>query len=109
MVFKIGKLLEKGKLKGKGVVDLFHDHEKRIDDLESSGGSGYDDTEIKARITAVENDKVNKEAGKSLITDEGLDQIVTNHNDISALQTAIGDESTPNSILGRIKALEDAS
>lgn len=30
-------------------------------------------------------------------------------NSISALETAIGDESTANSILGRIKALEDAN
>ena len=29
--------------------------------------------------------------------------------DVSDLKTAIGDESTANSILGRIKALEDAS
>ena len=29
-------------------------------------------------------------------------------SDITALETAIGDESTANSILGRIKALEDA-
>jgi hypothetical protein len=76
MVFRIGTLMEKGKFNWKGLNKILHDHEKRIDDLESSGGSGYDDTEVKA--------------------------------DITALETAIGDESTEGSILARIKALEDA-
>ena len=54
MVFKIGKLLEEGKVKVNGLISILHDHEKRIDDLESSGGSEYDDTEVKADIAALE-------------------------------------------------------
>ena len=60
----------------KTFLERLDELEKRIDDLESSSGSGYDDTEVKA--------------------------------DITALETAIGDESTEGSILARIKALEDA-
>ena len=39
MSFKIGKLLEKGKINIKGLVSILHSHEKRIDDLEN-GESG---------------------------------------------------------------------
>lgn len=77
MVFKIGELLEKGNFNWKGLNKILHNHESRLDALEGGeGGSSYDDTEVKA--------------------------------DISALENAIGDESTKGTILARIKALEDA-
>lgn len=72
------KLYDKGRLVEEQMVRFLIKLDKRVSDLEEGGdgGSAYDDTEIKA--------------------------------DISALETAIGDESTAGSILARIKALEDA-
>ena len=72
------KLYDKGRLVEEQMVRFLIKLDKRVSDLEESGdgGSAYDDTEIKA--------------------------------DISALESAIGDESTAGSILARIKALEDA-
>jgi hypothetical protein len=69
------KILDHGKIIQEQLVRLLIKFDKRISDLEEDSGSSYDDTEIKA--------------------------------DISALETAIGDESTEGSILARIKALED--
>lgn len=78
MVFKIGELLEQGKFNWKGLKNILHRHEARLDALEGKTDSDtvYDDTEIQASV--------------------------------SALETAIGDESTEGTILARIKALEDA-
>ena len=70
------KLFDKGRLVEEQMVRFLIKLDKRVSDLEEGEGSSYDDTEIKA--------------------------------DISALETAIGDESTEGSILARIKALEDA-
>ena len=73
------KILEKGKIIQEQLIRTLISFDERISDLEESegGSTTYDDTEIKA--------------------------------DITALETAIGDESTADSILGRIKALEDAN
>jgi len=70
------KILDKGKILQEQLIRLLIKFDERISALEDEEGSSYDDTEIKA--------------------------------DISALETAIGDESTEGSILARIKALEDA-
>lgn len=70
------KILDKGKILQEQLIRLLIKFDERISALEDGEGSSYDDTEIKA--------------------------------DISALETAIGDESTKGSILARIKALEDA-
>lgn len=70
------KILDKGKILQEQLIRLLIKFDERISALEGGEGSSYDDTEIKA--------------------------------DISALETAIGDESTEGSILARIKALEDA-
>jgi hypothetical protein len=70
------KILEKGKIVQEQLIRVLIKFDERITALEGGEGSSYDDTEIKA--------------------------------DISALETAIGDESTEGSILARIKALEDA-
>lgn len=70
------KILEKGKIVQEQLIRLLIKFDDRITALEEGEGSSYDDTEIKA--------------------------------DISALETAIGTESTEGSILARIKALEDA-
>ena len=68
------KILDKGRIVEEQLLRLLQKHE---DALSNSGeGTTYDDTEVKA--------------------------------DITALETAIGDESTEGSILARIKALEDA-
>lgn len=70
------KLFDKGRLVEEQMVRFLIKLDKRVSDLEDGEGTAYDDTEVKA--------------------------------DISALETAIGDESTEGSILARIKALEDA-
>lgn len=70
------KLFDKGRLVEEQMIRFLIKLDKRVSDLEDGEGSAYDDTEVKA--------------------------------DISALETAIGDESTEGSILARIKALEDA-
>ena len=68
------KILDKGRIVEEQLLRLLQKHE---DALSNSGeGTAYDDTEVKA--------------------------------DITALETAIGDESTEGTILARIKALEDA-
>lgn len=70
------KLFDKGRLVEEQMVRFLIKLDNRVSDLEEGEGTAYDDTEVKA--------------------------------DISALETAIGDESTEGSILARIKALEDA-
>jgi len=70
------KILEKGKIVQEQLIRVLIKFDDRITALEEGESSSYDNTEIKA--------------------------------DISALETAIGDESTEGSILARIKALEDA-
>ena len=70
------KLFDKGRLVEEQFIRFLIKLDERISDLEESEGTAYDDTEVKA--------------------------------DISALETAIGDESTEGSILARIKALENA-
>ena len=96
MVFRIGQLLEKGRFNWKGLKNILHDHEARLDALEGKTDSDtiYDDTSIQASVSALET-----AVGSS---DSGLVK------DVSDIQTAIGDESTEGTILARIKALEDA-
>lgn len=60
---------------------------------------GADVSELKAAVEALET-AVGKASG------QGAGGIA---KDVADLKTAVGDESTANSILGRIKALEDAS
>lgn len=76
MVFRIGQLLEKGRFNWKGLKNILHDHERRLDILEGATDSDtvYDDTSITGRVSAVE--------------------------------TAIGTEETEGTILARIYALE---
>lgn len=68
---------------------------RKIEALENSSSTGYDDTEIKADITDL----------KTAVGDntKGLTKKVTD------VEAAIGDESTEGSILARIKSLEDAT
>ena len=96
MVFRIGQLLEKGRFNWKGLKNILHDHEARLDALEGKTDSDtvYDDTEIQASVSALET-----AVGDS---DSGLVKGVADIN------SAIGDESTEGTILARIKALEDA-
>ena len=58
-------------------------------------GTPYDDTEIKADISALETAVGDNSSGLT--------------KKVADVETAIGDEDTAASILGRIKALEDAS
>ena len=76
MVFRIGQLLEKGRFNWKGLKNILHDHERRLDILEGATDSDtiYDDTSITGRVSAVE--------------------------------TAIGTQETEGSILARLYALE---
>ena len=79
MVFKIGQLLEKGEFNWKGLKNILHDHEARLDALEGATDSDtiYDDSSITQRVGAVE--------------------------------TAIGDAETEGTILARLYALENPS
>ena len=72
------KILDEGRIIQEQLIRVLIKFDERISALEGDGatGSSYDDTEVKADITALEN--------------------------------AIGDESTEGTILARIKALEDA-
>ena len=76
MVFRIGQLLEKGRFNWKGLKNILHDHESRLDALEGATDSDtvYDDTSITGRVSTIEG--------------------------------AIGTEETEGSILARIYALE---
>lgn len=77
MVFRIGQLLEKGRFNWKGLNNILHDHEARLDALEGATDSDtiYDDTSITGRIGAVES--------------------------------AIGNAETEGTILARLYALEN--
>lgn len=88
--------------------------------IETIEAQGYDDTEIKEEISALETAIGDAESGliksvndnTSAIGDaeSGLTKSVNdNTSAIGDLEDAIGDEETADSILGRIKALEDAS
>ena len=60
----------------------------------AESGEGADITALETAVEALETTVGDAEAG--LV------------KDVADIETAIGDESTPASILGRIKALEDA-
>ena len=96
MVFKIGQLLEKGKFNWKGLKNILHNHEARLDALEGATDSDtvYDDTEIQASVSALQTAVGNSDSG--LV------------KDVADIKTAIGDADTEGTILARIKALEDA-
>ena len=49
------KILDHGKIIQEQLVRLLIKFDKRISDLEEDSGSSYDDTEIKARIKALED------------------------------------------------------
>lgn len=72
------RILDKGKIVKKVLLDVLTEHEERISALEDGGaeGSGYDDTELKASIKALEDE--------------------------------IGADNKAGTLKGRIKALEDA-
>lgn len=55
MVFKISKILEKGKFNWKGLKNILHDHEARLDALENgSTTTGSSVTSINSRLDAIE-------------------------------------------------------
>lgn len=70
--------------------------------IETIEAKGYDDTEIKEEISALETAIGDAESGLTKSVND-------NASAIGDLEDAIGDEETADSILGRIKALEDAS
>lgn len=88
------KILEKGKIIQEQLIRVLVKFDDRITALEEEEGSSYDDTEIKADITALET--VVGDSSSGLV------------KGVADINTAIGDESTEGSILARIKALEDA-
>lgn len=85
------KILEKGRIVQEQLIRLLIQFDTRISTLEedSSGDSSLAE-DVEALQTAV------GDASGGLV------------KDVADIKTAIGDESTANSILGRIKALEDA-
>lgn len=87
-----------------GTVDLSGYYTKtQVDDAISTAKTELEaaDTALKGQITTVTNqlnNKVDKVAGSSLISDTDLNQIRTNKSDIESLQTSVGgkqDELTP--------------
>ena len=97
------RILHKGELIKEQFIRTLQDHEDRLAAVEGGEGSAtaYDDTEVKADISALET-----AIGD---TSSGLTKSVNDNTDaISDLETAIGSEEIAGSILARIKALEDA-
>lgn len=45
MVFRIGKLLERGRTNQKGLISILEDHEKRLDALESANNASDTDSD----------------------------------------------------------------
>lgn len=87
-----------------GTVDLSGYYTKtQVDDAISAAKTELEaaDTALEGQITTVTNqlnNKVDKVAGSSLISDTDLNQIRTNKSDIESLQTSVGgkqDELTP--------------
>lgn len=87
-----------------GTVDLSGYYTKtQVDDAISTAKTELEaaDTDLEGQITTVTNqlnNKVDKVAGSSLISDTDLNQIRTNKSDIESLQTSVGgkqDELTP--------------
>lgn len=87
-----------------GTVDLSGYYTKtQVDDAISTAKTELEaaDTALEGQITIVTNqlnNKVDKVAGSSLISDTDLNQIRTNKSDIESLQTSVGgkqDELTP--------------
>lgn len=87
-----------------GTVDLSGYYTKtQVDDAISTAKTKLEaaDTALEGQITTVTNqlnNKVDKVAGSSLISDTDLNQIRTNKSDIESLQTSVGgkqDELTP--------------
>ena len=87
-----------------GTVDLSGYYTKtQVDDAISTAKTELEaaDTTLEGQITTVTNqlnNKVDKIAGSSLISDTDLNQIRTNKSDIESLQTSVGgkqDELTP--------------
>ena len=78
----------------------------------AESGEGADITALETAVEALETAVGDAEAG--LVKDVAdLETAVGDAEaglvkDVADLETAVGDESTPASILGRIKALEDA-
>ena len=98
MTFKIGQLLEKGKFNWKGLKNILHNHEARLDALEGSDGDESTSGTILYRIKSLET-AVGKASGTGA---GGLAK------DVSDINTAIGDSTEPSegTILYRLAQLE---
>ena len=66
MVFKISKILEKGKFNWKGLNNILHDHEDRIDALENDGTSGEGSFDSSSVINAL-MDEIGSESSEGTI------------------------------------------
>lgn len=93
------KILDKGVIVQEQLLRLLQRHE---DAIANGGGEPYDDTEIKADISALETAIGDSSSGLTKSVNDNADAI-------SALETAIGSEEIAGTILARIKALEDAN
>ena len=98
MTFRIGQLLEKGKFNWKGLKNILHNHEARLDALEGSDGSESTAGTILYRIKTLET-SVGKASG------DGADGIA---KDVADINTAIGNATEPaeGTILYRLAQLE---
>ena len=101
MTYKIQKLMEKGKFNWKGLKNILHNHETRLDALEGSDGDESTAGTILYRIKSVE-DAIGKASGT------GAGGIL---KDVSDINTAIGDATDPaqGTILYRLAQLEAES
>lgn len=98
MTFRIGQLLEKGKFNWKGLKNILHNHEARLDALEGSDGSETTAGTILYRIKTLET-SIGKASG------DGAGGIA---KDVADINTAIGDATEPaeGTILYRLAQLE---
>ena len=98
MTFKISQLLEKGKFNWKGLKNILHNHEARLDALEGSDGSETTAGTILYRIKTLET-SVGKASGT------GAGGIL---KDVADINEVIGDSTTPaeGTILYRLAQLE---
>ena len=88
--------MEKGKFNWKGLKNILHDHETRLDALEGSDGDESTSGTILYRIKALET-TLGKASG------DGASGTL---KDVLDIQTAIGDADTSGTILYRLAQLE---
>lgn len=71
MVFRISKILEKGKIVNKGLISILSDHEKRLEALEDGSSDDSDDesTGRTVKVTVVDSSENLVEMATVLITD----------------------------------------